>query len=201
MVINEKMTMSERLYLTENEKLAQAATGLGDHIKFNMQENNIDTIIKKEKANKFNSQVDAYKEALEENNKKTEQAQNEVQYDIEKAELKPMFSRIIVKPLAHNPFQKVQMQGSLIVDAGGYTPHAELNPVSGQYEEQREFIVTGCVVEVGPETKYLKEGDVIYYRRDTVVPVPFFKQGLVSLAENQVIAAVNEGLTERFNNV
>ena len=193
--------MSERLYLTENEKLAQAATGLGDYIKFNMQENNIDTIIKKEKANKFNSQVDAYKEALEENNKKTEQAQNEVQYDIEKAELKPMFSRIIVKPLAHNPFQKVQMQGSLIVDAGGYTPHAELNPVSGQYEEQREFIVTGCVVEVGPETKYLKEGDVIYYRRDTVVPVPFFKQGLVSLAENQVIAVVNEGLTERFNNV
>ena len=193
--------MSERLYLTENEKLAQAATGLGDHIKFNMQENNIDTIIKKEKANKFNSQVDTYKEALEENNKKTEQAQNEVQYDIEKAELKPMFSRIIVKPLAHNPFQKVQMQGSLIVDAGGYTPHAELNPVSGQYEEQREFIVTGCVVEVGPETKYLKEGDVIYYRRDTVVPVPFFKQGLVSLAENQVIAVVNEGLTERFNNV
>ena len=193
--------MSERLYLTENEKLAQAAIGLGDHLKFNMQENNIDTLIKKEKVNKFNSQVEAYEEALEENNKKTEQAQNEVQYDIEKAELKPMFSRIIVKPLAHNPFQKVQMQGSLIVDAGGYTPHAELNPVSGQYEEQREFIVTGCVVEVGPETKYLKEGDVIYYRRDTVVPVPFFKQGLVSLAENQVIAVVNEGLTERFNNV
>ena len=104
--------MSERLYLTENEKIAQAAIGLGDHLKFNMQENNIDTLIKKEKANKFNSQVDAYKEALEENNKKTEQAQKEVQYDIEKAELKPMFSRIIVKPLAHNPFQKVQMQGS-----------------------------------------------------------------------------------------
>lgn len=193
--------MSERLYLTENEKLAQAAIGLGDHLKFNMQENNIDTLIKKEKANKFNSQVDAYKEALEENNKKTEQAQNEVQYDIEKAELKPMFSRIIVKPLAHNPFQKVQMQGSLIVDAGGYTPHAELNPISGQYEEQKEFIVTGCVVEVGPETKYLKEGDVVYYRRDTVVPVPFFKQGLVSLAENQVIAVVAESLSERFNNV
>lgn len=190
-----------RLDLTENEKLAQAAIGLGDHLKFNMQENNIDTLIKKEKANKFNSQVDAYKEALEENNKKTEQAQKEVQYDIEKAELKPMFSRIIVKPLAHNPFQKVQMQGSLIVDAGGYTPHAELNPISGQYEEQKEFIVTGCVIEVGPETKYLKEGDVVYYRRDTVVPVPFFKQGLVSLAENQVIAVVNEGLTERFNNV
>ena len=193
--------MSERLYLTENEKIAQAAVGLGDHIKFNMQENNIDTIIKKEKANKFNSQVDAYNEVLEENNKKTKQVQEELQYDINRAELKPMFSRIIVKPLAHNPFQKVEIKGSIIVDAGGYTPHAEFNPVSGQYEEQKEFIVTGCVIEVGPETKYLKEGDVVYYRRDTVVPVPFFKQGLVSLAENQVIAVVNEGLTERFNNV
>lgn len=200
MVNNENMD-NVRLNLTENEKVAQVALGFGDHMKFNMQENNLNTLINREKANKFNDQVDAYNEALNENNKKTEQAQSELPYDIEKAELKPMFSRIIVKPLAHNPFQKIEMRGSLIVDAGGYTPHAELNPVSGKYEEQKEFIVTGCVVEVGPDVKYLQEGDVVYYRRDTVVPVPFFKQGLVSLAENQVIAAVNEGLTERFNNV
>lgn len=200
MVNNENMD-NVRLNLTENEKVAQVALGLGDHMKFNMQENNLNTLINREKANKFNDQVDAYNEVLNENNKKTEQAQSELPYDIEKAELKPMFSRIIVKPLAHNPFQKIEMRGSLIVDAGGYTPHAELNPVSGKYEEQKEFIVTGCVVEVGPDVKYLQEGDVIYYRRDTVVPVPFFKQGLVSLAENQVIAAVNEGLTERFKRV
>lgn len=200
MVNNENMD-NVRLNLTENEKVAQVALGLGDHMKFNMQENNLNTLINREKANKFNDQVDAYNEALNENNKKTEQAQSELPYDIEKAELKPMFSRIIVKPLAHNPFQKIEMRGSLIVDAGGYTPHAELNPVSGKYEEQKEFIVTGCVVEVGPDVKYLQEGDVVYYRRDTVVPVPFFKQGLVSLAENQVIAAVAEGLTERFKRV
>lgn len=200
MVNNENMD-NVRLNLTEDEKVAQVALGLGDHMKFNMQENNLNTLINREKANKFNDQVDAYNEALNENNKKTEQAQSELPYDIEKAELKPMFSRIIVKPLAHNPFQKIEMRGSLIVDAGGYTPHAELNPVSGKYEEQKEFIVTGCVVEVGPDVKYLQEGDVVYYRRDTVVPVPFFKQGLVSLAENQVIAAVNEGLTERFKRV
>ena len=200
MVNNENMD-NVRLNLTESEKVAQVALGLGDHMKFNMQENNLNTLINREKANKFNDQVDAYNEALNENNKKTEQAQSELPYDIEKAELKPMFSRIIVKPLSHNPFQKIEMRGSLIVDAGGYTPHAELNPVSGKYEEQKEFIVTGCVVEVGPDVKYLQEGDVVYYRRDTVVPVPFFKQGLVSLAENQVIAAVAEGLTERFKRV
>ena len=64
-----------------------------------------------------------------------------------------------------------------------------------------QFIRTGCVQEVGPECNYIKPGDVIFYRKDTAVPVPFFKQGFMSLAENQVIAVVNEGLTERFNNV
>ena len=73
--------------------------------------------------------------------------------------------------------------------------------MTGKYEEQKQFIITGCVVEVGPEVKYLQEGDVVYYRVDTAVPVPFLKQGLVSINENQVIAVVNEGLTERFNSV
>ena len=109
MVNNENMD-NVRLNLTENEKVAQVALGLGDHMKFNMQENNLNTLINREKANKFNDQVDAYNEALNENNKKTEQAQSELPYDIEKAELKPMFSRIIVKPLAHNPFQKIEMR-------------------------------------------------------------------------------------------
>lgn len=93
------------------------------------------------------------------------------------------------------------MEKGIIVDAGGYTPHIEKNPVSGKYEEQKEFIVTGCVIETGPEVKYLEEGDVVYYRVDTAVPVPFFKQGLVSLAESQVIAVVNEGLQKRFNEI
>ena len=47
----------------------------------------------------------------------------------------------------------------------------------------------------------IKEGDVIFYRIDTAVPVPFFKQGFVSLAESQIIAVVNEGLQDRFNNI
>ena len=86
-----------------------------------------------------------------------------------------MFSRIIVQPFKVNPFQRVETKGSIIVDAGGYTPHAQINPMTGKYEEQKQFIVTGCVIEVGPDTKYLREGDVIYYRVDTAVPVPFFK--------------------------
>ena len=191
-----------RLYSTENEKIAKELLGTDSNFtSVNMKENSLDSLIKKEKAHKFNSEVEKYNEKLEQNNKDFEESQDKVEYDISKAEIKPMFSRILVQPFKVNPFQKIKVENGLIIDTGGYTPHTQLNEQTGRYEEQKQFIVTGCVVEVGPEVKYLKEGDVIFYRVDTAVPVPFFKQGFVSLAESQIIAVVNEGLQDRFNNI
>ena len=191
-----------RLYSTENEKIAKELLGTDSNFtSVNMKENSLDSLIKKEKARKFNSEVEKYNEKLEQNNKDFEESQNKVEYDISKAEIKPMFSRILVQPFKVNPFQKIKVENGLIIDTGGYTPHTQLNEQTGRYEEQKQFIVTGCVIEVGPEVKYLKEGDVIFYRVDTAVPVPFFKQGFVSLAESQIIAVVNEGLQDRFNNI
>lgn len=191
-----------RLYSTENEKIAKELLGTDSNFtSVNMKENSLDSLIKKEKARKFNSEVEKYNEKLEQNNKDFEESQDKVEYDISKAEIKPMFSRILVQPFKVNPFQKMKIENGLIIDTGGYTPHTQLNEQTGRYEEQKQFIVTGCVIEVGPEVKYLKEGDVIFYRVDTAVPVPFFKQGFVSLAESQIIAVVNEGLQDRFNNI
>ena len=191
-----------RLYSTENEKIAKELLGTDSNFtSVNMKENSLDSLIKKEKASKFNSEVEKYNEKLEQNNKDFKESQDKVEYDISKAEIKPMFSRILVQPFKVNPFQKMKIENGLIIDTGGYTPHTQLNEQTGRYEEQKQFIVTGCVIEVGPEVKYLKEGDVIFYRVDTAVPVPFFKQGFISLAENQIIAVVNEGLQDRFNNI
>ena len=191
-----------RLYSTENEKIARELLGTDSNFtSVNMKENSLESLIKKEKASKFNSEVEKYNEKLEQNNKDFKESQDKVEYDISKAEIKPMFSRILVQPFKVNPFQKIKVENGLIIDTGGYTPHTQLNEQTGRYEEQKQFIVTGCVVEVGPEVKYLKEGDVIFYRVDTAVPVPFFKQGFVSLAESQIIAVVNEGLQDRFNNI
>ena len=191
-----------RLYSTENEKIARELLGTDSNFtSVNMKENSLDSLIKKEKASKFNSEVEKYNEKLEQNNKDFKESQDKVEYDISKAEIKPMFSRILVQPFKVNPFQKIKVENGLIIDTGGYTPHTQLNEQTGRYEEQKQFIVTGCVIEVGPEVKYLKEGDVIFYRIDTAVPVPFFKQGFVSLAESQIIAVVKEGLQDRFNNI
>ena len=190
-----------RICTTNNEKLAQEARGVNDSLVFNMSENTVDNLIQKEKASKFNSEVEQYNERLEKNNKDFEESKDKINYDIEKAEIKPMFNRVLVQQFKVNPFQKMEIKGGIIIDTGGYNPHTQFNQQSGKYEEQDQFIVTGCVVEVGPETKYLKEGDVIYFRKDTAVPVPFFKQGFVSLGESQIIAVVNEGLQDRFNKI
>lgn len=189
-----------RIYSTEKERVAQEALGMEGKV-FNLKEQSIDSLVQKEKANKFNAEVEKYNEKLDQNNKEFEESQDKIEYDINKAEIKPMFNRILIQPFKQNPFQKMTIENGLILDAGGYTPHTQFNEQSGKYEEQDQFIRTGYVVEVGPETKYLKEGDVVYYRKDTVVPIPFFKQGLVSLGESQVISVVNEGLEERFKNV
>lgn len=190
-----------RIFSTNNEKLAQEARGVNDSLIFNMSENTVDNLIQKEKASKFNSEVEQYNEQLEKNNKDFEESKDKVNYDIEKAEIKPMFNRVLVQQFKVNPFQRMEVKGGIIVDTGGYNPHTQFNQQSGKYEEQDQFIVTGCVIEVGPETKYLKEGDVIYFRKDTAVPVPFFKQGFVSLGESQIIAVVNEELQDRFNKI
>lgn len=191
-----------RLYSTEAERIAREVHGTDSNYELvNMNENSIDSLVQKEKARKFNSEFKEFNEKIERNHEKFKESQDKIEYDITKAEIKPMFARILVQPFDVNPFQKMKVEKGLIIDTGGYTPHTQFNEQTGRYEEQKQFIVTGCVIEVGPEVKYLKEGDVIFYRVDTAVPVPFFKHGFVSLAENQIIAVVNEGLQDRFGNI
>lgn len=195
------MGKNVRLDLTENEKLAQSIVGLeSDGIRMNMAEDrSIENMIEREKASKFNDQVDEYIEKFDKHANLLKEYAESFNDNMNSIEIKPMFARILVKPFEQNPFQKIRKSDSgLIIDTGGLAPQYK-NSDTGEWEEEKQFIVTGTVVDCGPDVKYLSQGDVVFYRTDTSVPVPFFKQGLVSLAENQIIAVVNEGLTDRFN--
>ena len=192
------------LNLTENEKIARNVVGLeSDALHFRMgDEPTVEEMINKQKAEKFNTQVEDYIEKFDKHSELLKQYTESIKNNMNSVEIKPMFSRVLVKPFEQNPFQqiKIDKKSGLIIDMGGMTPTYKSND-SGEWEEEKQFIVTGTVIDVGPECKYLAEGDVIFYRVDTAVPVPFFKQGLVSISENQIISVVNEGLTERFNKV
>lgn len=192
----------DRIKMTNDEKFMTTALGTDvERATFNMAEANIDELIDKEKSKKFNEELEKYEELLENKNKETLKAQENLNYDINDAEIRSTFSRVLIKPFKVNPFTKMEVKNGIIVDAGGYNPHIQLNPMSGKYEEQEPFIITGCIIETGPDVKYLKEGDVVYYRRDTAVPIPFLGQGLVSIDEKQIITVVNVGLSDRFKKV
>lgn len=195
------MGKNVRLDLTENEKLAQSIVGLeSDGTRMNMAEDrSIENMIERERASKFNDQVDEYIEKFDKHANVLKEYAESFNDNMNSIEIKPMFARILVKPFEQNPFQKIRKSDSgLIIDTGGLAPQYK-NSDTGEWEEEKQFIVTGTVVDCGPDVKYLSQGDVVFYRTDTSVPVPFFRQGLVSLAENQIIAVVNEGLTDRFN--
>lgn len=89
---------------TNNEKIAQEVLGDSDFKTVNMRENSIDALIDKERGEKFNSQVEQYNEMLDKNKANNEEARKDIQYDINKAEIKPMFGRILVIPFKQNPF-------------------------------------------------------------------------------------------------
>ena len=197
------MEKNVRLNLTENEKIAQSIVGLeSEGIKMNMADTqSIEEMIEREKAAKFNDQVEEYIEKFDKHANILKEYAESFNENMNSIEIKPMFARILVKPFNQNPFQKIKRSDSgLIIDMGGMAPTYK-NSDTGEWEEEKQFIVTGTVVDCGPDVKYLNQGDVVFYRVDTSVPVPFFKQGLVSLAENQIIAVVNEGLTDRFNKI
>lgn len=191
------------LNLTENEKIARNIVGLESnacHFRMGNDES-LEEMANRQKAETFNTQVGEYIEKFDKHSELLKQYTESIKDNMNSIEIKPMFSRVLIKPFEHNPFQQIKVTSSgLITDLGGMTPTYKSSD-TGEWEEERQFIVTGTVIDVGPECKYLAEGDVIFYRVDTAVPVPFFKQGLVSISENQVISVVNEGLTERFNKV
>lgn len=190
-----------RLNLTENEKIAKEVLGINSNrVDFNMSQD-IDKLINKEKINKFNDEVDQYVDKFSKHVENLTKSQEILAEDIQNVEIKPMFSRVIFVPFENNPFQRIkQSESGLIIDTGGLTPE-HFNTDTGETEEDKPDIITGVVQEVGPEVKYIRQGDVIFYREPTAIPVPFYKQKFWSIAENQVIAIVNEGLESRFKKI
>lgn len=120
--------------------------------------------------------------------------QAEINKKLETLEMLPMMNKIILQPYPVNPYRKV-VEGSLIVDYTG----AFKNPDSGEDDKLQELVGCAKIIEVGPECKYLKPGDDVYYDTRTVYPVPFMSMGYKLTSEPQILCVLNEKLKERFN--
>lgn len=188
----------DRAIFNQNEKLAMSINGLeSGGIHFNVNEEQANNLVKNEAISKFNTKVDEYVDRYEKHAKALEDAVNEFSTS-SNAEIRPIINNVIVKPFAENPFQRIKKVGGIIVDLGGLKPEYR-NSDTGEFEEEENITKSGVIVEVGPDCKWAKVGDCVFYPRTSVMPVPFYKQGLELINETRIIALVNDNLTERFN--
>ena len=186
---------------TEKGKIANNILGLETDAKtFAMDKDNIDNIVKTEAVNKFNEQVDEYTERFNKYNDTLEKEAERLTDTFEKLEIKPFGQYVLIKPFAQNPFQRIKKEGNIITDLGGLVPLYKSNE-TGQIEEEEPFIHVGTVVEIGPDVRYLEQGDVVMWTAPTELPIPFYKQGLVTVFEPNIKAIINEGLQARFDRI
>lgn len=189
-----------RIKLTENEKIAQNVVGMesmGTSFLMTPEVDDIHNIIKREKQNKHNDQVDQYVNRLNEHARTLKESTNKLGYDLTKLEIKPTFNRVIITLFEQNPFQKITVENGIITDLGGFAPEYK-NTDSGEVELADQMILVGVVQEAGPDCKYIREGDTVFVGKESIRPIPFFKQGFWTIGEQQIIAVVNEGLNDRF---
>ena len=189
-----------RINLNSNERMARQISGIESDAKhFIVNGETADNTLKREAANRFNSQVDEYVDKFNKHAENIGEYAKSIKENMHNLEIMPIYNYILVKPYDEKPFQRivVSKNSGLIVDAGGAKPTYKNND-NGEYEQEENLVHVGTVLEAGKECKYVKEGDVIMWARTSEVPVPFFRQGLVLVNENRVIVTINEGLKERF---
>lgn len=186
---------------TENERLARAITGPDTEAIFHVvDEKNVDNVLRTERTAKFNDQVGELEKKFQTYIDTLQETGKQITADLQNLEIMPLTSYVLISPFKTNPFQKIKEKNGLITDLGGLTPQYKSNE-TGQIEEDQAYVKVGIVTEIGTECKFLKPGDIVFYNIASEVQVPFFKFGFVIVAEQRIIAVVNEKLTERKTDI
>ena len=150
----------------------------------------LDNLIEKQKSQQ---EIDeARKLYLEASQKK----QEEINSKLATLEFIPMTNKIVISKYPENPYRKI-LEGNIIVDYNG----AFVNPDSGESDKMKELVACGQVIEVGPEVKYIRAGDDVYFDPRTCYPVPFMSLGYLLTSEPQIHCVLNEGLKNRFDEI
>ena len=143
----------------------------------------------------FNENFDKKKTIVQEQIDRELEEAKRMTEKMDSMEIVPLSTYVLVRPYANNPFEKLVEEGGILIAK----PNGEFdNPDTGEKDTEYNLSVQADVIEVGPACKYVKEGDIVYYRRACGVPIPFFRQGFEVVAEQQIHVVINEGIKERF---
>ena len=123
-----------------------------------------------------------------------EAKQKEIEERLEGLELMPNGNRVIVMPYPSNPYVKVMSEGGIFIQPTG----TFMNPDSGTLDTLEEVVICAKVIQIGPDCKTIKNGDDVYVDKRSMYPLPFMSLGYQTVAEQQIIALINNDLKERL---
>ena len=192
--------MTERLKKTGAEKIARKMHNLGDtgvkHFYMGSEES-AEKQISLEQASKFEQEANDYAEKFKAYESELSRTAEDLSQH-KNLQIKPIANYVIVKPFKVNPFQQITKSAAgIITNIGGNNPIIKSSD-SGEYEEEEQYIFQATVVEVGPECKWLKVGDIIMYNKPSTIPIPFYKLGFELVNETRALCVINDDLNERF---
>lgn len=111
-----------------------------------------------------------------------------------KTMIMPLYANVILRPYENNPYVEMTSKEGLILTDNQFNSQD-----SGEVEKLDLMIGCAEVVEVGPDCKFLKPGDDVFFNTLTVKPVPFQRQGFLLCNELGILAVMNNDLDKRFN--
>lgn len=110
-----------------------------------------------------------------------------------KTEMMPIGKNVLVLPYQVNPYaQAVTAEGFQTTDGGFF------NEDSGEKDQMEQTFICAKIVEVGPDTQVIKEGDDVIYHKGSSRPLPFMGLGLFIVSESSVLTVIGQNLKERF---
>lgn len=120
--------------------------------------------------------------------------QSELEAKLEKLEMLPIGSKVVILPYPSNPYKKTISKGGILIDYDG----SFKNPDTGEQDKLKQGIQCAKVIEVGPECKIVRPGDDVFYESRACAVIPFFSLGYEILVEGNIFCILNEGLKARL---
>lgn len=144
---------------------------------------------------KVDEQIEKWDKQMEELNEQTKS----LLATFENIDIRPWGMYLLVKPYEKNPFTRMRkLDNGFVVPE--FDPHFKSQD-TGEIEEMQRMSIFAVVVEVSPDIKGIRKGDIIMYNRHEGVPIPFYSQGFEVVAWTHVKCVVgnHDDLEARWN--
>lgn len=112
---------------------------------------------------------------------------------IMKKEVYPLYTTLMVEFYDENPYELKETETGLKITTGVHESQD-----SGEIEKKDIWYRVASVLEVGPDCKYVHAGDDVYLDVRSCRPFPWMGKIYWNAAEQNVIAVMGDGLTDRF---